>query len=122
VVTDRRRDEKGRSPVQDETGSGRGESALVEKAFAELNEQRPDGLRYATLRLADGVTFVHVAVIESDDGSNPLGESEAFAGSNMGSKTAAPSHRRRMTRPWSGPIASSPTDARDDRCLAVEAR
>jgi hypothetical protein len=52
---------------------------LVENVFEELDERRPDGLRYATLRLADGVTFVHVAVIETDDGSNPLGESEAFA-------------------------------------------
>jgi hypothetical protein len=52
---------------------------LVENVFAELNERRPDGLRDATLRLADGVTFVHVAVIETDDGSNPLAESEAFA-------------------------------------------
>lgn len=45
---------------------------LIERVFAKLAETRPDGLRYASLRLADGVSFVHVASIETDDGSNPL--------------------------------------------------
>ena len=44
---------------------------LVEKVFAELDERRPDSIRYASFRLEDGVTFVHV-VTETDDGSNPL--------------------------------------------------
>jgi hypothetical protein len=50
---------------------------LVEKVFAELAGTAPDGLRYATFRLADGVTFVHVAV--SDGEVNPLTQSPAFA-------------------------------------------
>ncbi|MBC6447406.1 hypothetical protein [Actinokineospora xionganensis] len=49
----------------------------VEKVFAELAENQPDGLRYATFRLADGVTFVHVAVTEGED--NPLRAVTAFA-------------------------------------------
>jgi len=44
---------------------------LVEKVFAELAERRPDNFRYATFRLEDGVSFVHV-VTETDDGSNPV--------------------------------------------------
>lgn len=52
---------------------------LVEQVFAELAEGAPDGLRYATFRLADGVSFVHVASIETEDGSNPLADSAAFA-------------------------------------------
>jgi hypothetical protein len=52
---------------------------LVENVFEELSEQSPEGLRYATLRLADDVTFVHVAFIETEDGSNPLSQSDAFA-------------------------------------------
>jgi hypothetical protein len=52
---------------------------LVEKVFQELAETRPDGLRYATFRLADGVSFVHVASVETADGSNPLSASAAFA-------------------------------------------
>lgn len=51
---------------------------LVENVFAELAAGEPGGIRYATLRLADDVTFVHVAFIETDDGSNPLGETAAF--------------------------------------------
>lgn len=52
--------------------------ALVEAVFAELAATRPDGLRYATFRLDDGVTFVHVASIETADGSNPLEAVDAF--------------------------------------------
>ena len=48
---------------------------LVEAVFAELAETRPEGLRYATLRLEDG-TFVHIAQTEGD---NPLGRVAAFA-------------------------------------------
>jgi hypothetical protein len=50
---------------------------LIEEVFAELNSKDPGGLRYMSLRLADGVSFVHVAIVE--DGSNPLAESAAFA-------------------------------------------
>lgn len=49
---------------------------LVEAVFAELAETRPDGLRYTTLRLADG-SFLHIAQIE--DGRNPLADVAAFA-------------------------------------------
>ncbi len=52
---------------------------LVEAVFAELAERAPDDLRYASLRLADGVSFLHVASIETADGSNPLGEIATFA-------------------------------------------
>jgi hypothetical protein len=52
---------------------------LVEKVFAELNADRPAGLRYATFKLEDGVSFVHVASVDTDDGTNPLSSSPAFA-------------------------------------------
>jgi hypothetical protein len=48
---------------------------LVERVFAELSAEQPDGLRYACYRLDDGVTFVHVGTIEEGD---PLGGSAAF--------------------------------------------
>lgn len=51
---------------------------LVEKVFQELQAVQPSGLRYATLRLADGVTFVHVARIETEDGTNPLSSLASF--------------------------------------------
>jgi hypothetical protein len=50
---------------------------LVERVFLELNEAGPPGLRYAAFRLGDGVSFVHVAVVEGDD--DPLSRSTAFA-------------------------------------------
>ena len=51
---------------------------LVEDVFSELASRDPGGVRYATFRLDDGVTFVHVASIETEDGSNPLAETAAF--------------------------------------------
>lgn len=50
---------------------------LVRQVFAALDRERPDGLRYATFRLADGLSFVHVAVIEGE--TNPLPALAAFA-------------------------------------------
>jgi hypothetical protein len=52
---------------------------LIERVFAELAEAAPEGLRYASFRLEDGVSFLHVASIDVKDGSNPLGAIEAFA-------------------------------------------
>ena len=44
---------------------------LVHAVFDELRSRAPRGLRYATYRLADGVTFVHIATLETPD-DNPL--------------------------------------------------
>jgi hypothetical protein len=52
---------------------------LVQAVYEELARVEPTGLRYATFRLDDGVSFVHVASIETDDGNSPLGQIEAFA-------------------------------------------
>ena len=48
---------------------------LVEAVFAELAASRPEGIRYATLRLDDG-TFVHIADVDAD--TNPLTASTAL--------------------------------------------
>jgi len=42
---------------------------LVRDVYAELASADPDGLRYATFKLDDGVSFVHVAF--HDDENNP---------------------------------------------------
>lgn len=52
--------------------------AYIEKVMAELAESQPDGLKYAAFKADDGVTFIHVASIETADESNPLDQSEAF--------------------------------------------
>ncbi|MER6910148.1 hypothetical protein ABT354_00540 [Streptomyces sp. NPDC000594] len=49
---------------------------LVEKVFAELARKNPEGVRYTSLRLADGVSFVHIAVLE--EGAAPLTDLTAF--------------------------------------------
>ena len=48
---------------------------LIRNVFAELAKGEPEGLRYAAFRLHDGVSFLHVAIIE---GENPLLSSDAF--------------------------------------------
>jgi hypothetical protein len=45
--------------------------ALVHAVFNELRSRAPEGLRYATYRLPDGVTFVHIATVATPD-ENPL--------------------------------------------------
>jgi hypothetical protein len=51
---------------------------LVRAVYRELRDTEPAGLRYATFKLDDGVSFVHLAVSESDAGGNPLTEVKAF--------------------------------------------
>ena len=52
---------------------------LIGQVYEELAESAPEGLRYATFRLDDGVSFVHIASIDTADGSNPLRGIAAFA-------------------------------------------
>ncbi len=51
---------------------------LIRAVYAELAAVRPDGFRYATVKLDDGVTFVHIAE-QSAPGDNPLTKLAAFA-------------------------------------------
>ena len=52
--------------------------AFIRKVFEELADSQPGGLRYASFNLDDGVSFVHIAMIDTSDGSNPLSETAAF--------------------------------------------
>jgi hypothetical protein len=49
---------------------------LIRAVYTELQATEPAGLRYATFRLDDGVTFVHVA--QTPDELNPLERIGAF--------------------------------------------
>jgi hypothetical protein len=60
------------SDAQAETNAG-----LVRAVFEELAQRTPGGLHYATYRLADGVTFVHLATLDVA-GQNPLQTLPAF--------------------------------------------
>ena len=49
---------------------------LVEAVYAELHRARPEGVSYATFRLNDQVTFVHVVQVRQEP--NPLLAVKAF--------------------------------------------
>ncbi len=51
---------------------------FVKAVFEELKAKQPIGIRYATFVQPDGVSFVHIASIETADGNNPLGMTDAF--------------------------------------------
>jgi len=58
----------------------RANEKLVRAVFTALEKKDPGGIRYASYRLPDGVTFVHLALL--DGAKNPLGslpEFEAFS-------------------------------------------
>jgi hypothetical protein len=49
---------------------------LVRAVYDELSRTDPAGLRYATFKLDDGVSFLHLA--STEDGQNPLSQVIAF--------------------------------------------
>jgi hypothetical protein len=51
--------------------------ALVKAVYEQLGRERPAGLHYATFKLPDGVSFMHV-VFETDQPGRILGEVAAF--------------------------------------------
>ena len=50
----------------------------IAAVFRQLGRNKPAGLRYASFKLNDGVSFVHIVSLEGADGTNPLRESAAF--------------------------------------------
>lgn len=65
--------------------SGENEN-FIRKLFEELKSTGLEGLRYASFKLDDGVSFVHFASIETEDGQNPLTETKAFKAFQKGIK------------------------------------
>ncbi len=51
---------------------------LIRGVFDELRGYAPQGLRYATFKLADGSSFVHLATLDTADGGNPLLTLDSF--------------------------------------------
>jgi hypothetical protein len=52
--------------------------ALVRAVYEELAGSAPEGFRYATFKLEDGRSFMHLAAV-ADEGDNPLSRVAAFA-------------------------------------------
>ncbi len=50
----------------------------IQAVFKALEKSKPAGLRYSTFQLEDGVSFVHIASIETEDNSNPLSAFDEF--------------------------------------------
>ena len=50
----------------------------VKEVFEQLERERPAGVQYATFKLDDGVSFVHIASIAVTETSNPLTDLSAF--------------------------------------------
>ncbi len=65
---------------------------LIEGVFAQLHAERPGNVEYKVVRLADGVSFVHVSSADTPDGSNPLPEMAAFQefGRDSAARVATP--------------------------------
>jgi hypothetical protein len=51
---------------------------LIKNVFEELQRTAPAGFRYASFKLEDGVSFVHMASMETANGENPLPKTAAF--------------------------------------------
>jgi hypothetical protein len=69
----------GSSMVRYKVRPGRGpeNETLVKAVYEQLNRERPDELHYATFKLPDGVSFMHI-VIETDQPGRILNEVAAF--------------------------------------------
>jgi hypothetical protein len=53
-------------------------AASVRAVYDQLRERKLEGIRYATYRLPDGCTFVHIATHDFTPGDNPLTNLPAF--------------------------------------------
>ncbi len=52
--------------------------SYINAVFEALNKASSDGIRYASFVAEDGVSFTHIASIETEDGSNPLPQLPEF--------------------------------------------
>ena len=50
----------------------------IKKVFEQLDHEKPTGLSYASFKLADGVSFVHIVSDATVDRGSRLGEFPAF--------------------------------------------
>ena len=83
--------------------------ALVRAVYEELHRTNPAGLRYETLKLEDGTSFIHIASTETEDGHNPLSELKAFQDFQEGIGDAT-SSRSSPSSPRSARFVSSATE------------
>ena len=93
---------------QAEGRARRGRSGGSEAHIRGHRARRLEGIRYASVKLEDGVTFL--ALLEVEDGvENPLPGLRRPRSSTTASRGGTPSRRRSDRERWSGPTRSSPT-------------
>jgi hypothetical protein len=51
---------------------------LVRAVYRQLHERKPEGIRYATYKLADGLSFLHIAQYETEEARKALTNLPAF--------------------------------------------
>ena len=51
---------------------------LVRAVFDEIHRVQPEGIRYSTFLLDDGLTFVNIVATETSSGLAPLGQLQAY--------------------------------------------
>lgn len=71
---------------------------FVRAVFAQLERDRPEGIRYVTFEHGEGA-FVHIGVIETPDGKNPLLALAAFQefSARIKERTVAPPRTTELT-------------------------
>jgi len=64
----------------------------IQGVFDALRAAAPEGVKYTAMRLEDGVSFVHLALIDTVDGSNPIAALDAFKAfvKDIGERCAEP--------------------------------
>ncbi len=50
----------------------------ITQVFEQLQQELPQGLRYVSFNLEDGVSFLHIAILDDDTVENPLPQMKAF--------------------------------------------
>ena len=50
----------------------------IAEVFEQLKREKPEGLRYASFKLDDAVSFIHIVSHEAADGGDPLRDLSAF--------------------------------------------
>ena len=51
---------------------------LVRAVFDEIHRTQPEGIRYSTFLLDDGLTFINIVATETSSGLAPLGQLQAY--------------------------------------------
>jgi len=99
-------------PLQAEVRPRREHEALIHAVFAELDQTKPAGIRYAAFKEPDGVSYVHVAHISGDHepSRRERGVPRVRREDSRAHRGAAKGHRARRGRRLRA-VASASTDS-----------